>query len=623
MNFRIILPVTRTKLRFPGGGKSCAWLRRNLWLAFLLLTATALPALEVREMIWGFDGKVVPNRFNILSVLVVNDAPVPFDGTISFFKSHGLGNRIGAPSKTACYLSPQTARWLQFYIFADNQYDQWRLEWGRGPDDHRDLEAPKWGSPAQVWLTDDSALLSASSAFKQFPEALFPATVAGAGGLESVLLDHAPHWETAKQLAFLDWLRAGGKLHLLLGTDGRLPLFSGELSVLNESAERVRWEAGMVTRHPSTIREIRKKEVLDDDRDRDFKPEKMAGSGLTTRNFLNSLAGLSRRHYNWAAIYLLGIAFVVLVGPGNLRAARKIADYRFRILLLLGTIAAFTFLFSWVGRRGAGEMNVVHSISLARAVGGDTYNVLQWVNAFAAQGAHYTITHPAPHNLYDTGDEYEAVNGWIQNGKDGMLVVDIPMFSRRGFLHQAEMKGHHLPLQVTTWDLRNTLTKLTVAIGPDAAKPILAGWVVAGDWIYPAKIANGNLEFDDAFKEPLESFKSSASSQQNQMAYGQVQGQDSPQFEEDCFQKLAGSLIAWSLGGEKSQLPNKPSAMHSKPVLVQPIPVISSLATGDRVQLFLFARSPKSFNVAGGDFREVGYVLYHFDLFKPETKGKL
>jgi hypothetical protein len=35
--------------------------------------------------------------------------------------------------------------------------------------------------------------------------------------------------------------------------------------------------------------------------------------------------------------------------------------------------------------------------------------------------------------------------------------------------------------------------------------------------------------------------------------------------------------------------------------------------------LFLFMRSPENFGITGAKFgREVGYVLYHIDLFKPE-----
>ena len=155
---------------------------------------------------------------------------------------------------------------------------------------------------------------------------------------------------------------------------------------------------------------------------------------------------------SWSLIYILAIAYAALVGPANLRAGRKLADYRLRIALLLATVAGFALLFDVVGRRGQGGACVVHSLSYARGLVGDTYDVMQWVNVFAVRGAHYTITHAASHNLYATGQDYEPVNGVIESGKDGRFVVDMPMFSRRAFLHEGEMKGANIPVKIVSWD---------------------------------------------------------------------------------------------------------------------------------------------------------------------------
>ena len=343
------------------------WMGCAGWIGLLLFAAVSVSALEVRQVKWGFDGQVVPGRFNLLSVLVANPDAAPFDGTVNFYKSRGLAERVGAVYKTPCYLSPLMTRWLQFYVFIDNQYDQWRLEWGRGPDDHHDLDPPKWGPPAQVLLSGSDTPLNAVSAFKQFPEELFPPTVAATSGLDTVLLDHAPHWEPAKRQAFLDWLRAGGKVHLLMGADGRYPVFTDELSVLNSpektdsgagllpaqrgqagSPPHYRIGAGVVVRHVATAREIQKRDVQEGDLPlREFKPGELAAPAQTADSFLGALAGLSQRHYSWGLIYILAIAYVALVGPVNLRAGRKLADYRLRIALLLATIAGFALFLTW------------------------------------------------------------------------------------------------------------------------------------------------------------------------------------------------------------------------------------------------------------------------------------
>ena len=452
-------------------------MKRSCWILFLLVAAVSASALEVQQVQWGFDGQVVPGRFNLFSVLLANSSAEPFDGTVRCYKSRGLDERVGAVYESACYLSPQTTRWLQFYVYIDALHDPWRLTWGRGPGAAQDIPAPKWGPPAQVLLSDAQTTLSA---FKQFPEELFPPTEAATSGLNSLLLDHAPHWEPAKRQAFLDWLQAGGKVHLLMGADGRYPVFSEELGVLNTSAESARAGAGLIVRHAATARDIRKQDVQDEEvPQRQFKPGEAASPAQTADLFFNALARLSRRRYSWPGIYLLAILYVALVGPVNLRAARKLADYRLRIVLLLATIAGFTFLFNLIGRRGQGERSVIHSLSYARAIDGRAYDVMQWVNVFAAQGSHYTITHAAPHNLYATGQDYEPINGLIESGKDGRFVVDLPMYSRRAFLHEAKMEGADIPVKIVKWDGAGALEQLVVTVGPDF-NTAASGWLGRG-----------------------------------------------------------------------------------------------------------------------------------------------
>jgi hypothetical protein len=598
--------MPHTALRLHGENRcnrmNCSW-----WIGLLIFAAVSASALEVQQVKWGFDGQVVPGRFNLLSVLVANPDAAPFDGTVKFYKSRGLAERVGAVYGTPCYLSPLMTRWLQFYVYIDNQYDQWRLEWGRSPDDHHDIEPPKWGPPAQVLLSVSETTLGTISAFKQFPEELFPPTVAATSGLDSLLLDHAPHWEPAKRQAFLNWLRAGGKVHLLMGADGRYPVFSDELGVLNSSQERVRIGAGEVVRHAVNARDIRKQDVQADAVPlREFKPGGPVAPVQTADSFLGALAGLSQRRYSWGFIYILAIAYAALVGPVNLRAGRKLADYRLRIALLLATIAGFALLFNLVGRRGQGEASMVHSLSYARAIDGDTYDVMQWVNVFATRGAHYTITHAAPHNLYATGQDYEPVNGLIESGKDGRFVVDIPMFSRRAFLHEAEMKGADIPVKIVSWDGAGTLKQLVLTVGPDFKKQILEGWAVEGDQIYAMKFTKDGLEFGDSDWQSLQAFVSASGSHQVSFAYGSPQ-RNAVTDVEGQFRKCVKPLIAWSLSTEDFTQPDA-----------------SSPAAKRRVQLFLFARSPEGFCIAGSGLgHEIGYVLYHFDLFKPETAGKI
>ena len=309
---------------------------RSGWICLLLFAALSVQAVEVQEIKWGFDGQVVANRFNPVTLLVANPLDEPFDGDINLYKTRGLGERVGAIYRVPCYLSPGTSRWLQFYVYIDNEYDQWRAESGRRPDDHYDAPAPKWGAPAQVVLSDSELILNGSGAFKQFPDELFPPTATAASGLDSVLLDHAPRWEASQRQAFLNWLRGGGKVHLLMDADGHYPVFSDELTVLNSPVDRVRIGAGMVVRHAVNVRNIHKGDIEQGQVPVRVKANDQNNYLQNNDAFFRVLAQLERRRYSWGWIYLMAMAYVALVGPGQILAGRKLPDYRLRIVLSAG-----------------------------------------------------------------------------------------------------------------------------------------------------------------------------------------------------------------------------------------------------------------------------------------------
>lgn len=583
-------------------------MKRSWWICLLLFVAASASALEVKEVQWGFDGQVVPDRFNVLSVLVVNSTTTPFDGTVNLYKTRGMEQRLGGLYSSPCYVSPMMTRWVQFYVYIENQYDDWRLEWGRDVTDRSDVPKPRWGPPAQVLLADSETTLSAVTAFKQFPEELFPPTVAAMDSLDSLLLDHAPRWELAKRQTFLNWLRAGGKVHVLLGVDGQYPVFSEELSVLNSAQDQMRIGAGLVVRHAARAINVRMEDIDTGELPlRQFKSNAHEPymTAETSESFFTVLAQLNRRHYDWGWIYLLAIVYVGLVGPGNLLAGRKVGDYRLRILLLLACIGAFALIFNAVGRRGQGEASVIHSLSYAKAIEGDTYNVTQWIDVFATHGAQYTIQHNAPDNLYATGQDYETVNGLIESGKGGRFMVDIPMFSRRALLHQAEMKGDNIPVQILNWEGTNKLKQLTLTVGPDFSKQIIEGWLVQGNQIYAMRLTDGRLEFRNSDAQSITTFLPKSGYQpQNMYGYGYGIPYGNGVTNVDAqYRELVKPLIGWGLGTEDLERLNNTDA-----------------STSGQAQLFLFARSPESFCTTGSQLgHEIGYVLYCLDLFKPGT----
>jgi hypothetical protein len=122
--------------------------------------------------------------------------------------------------------------------------------------------------------------------------------------------------------------------------------------------------------------------------------------------------------------------------------------------------------------------------------------------------------------------------------------------------------------------------------------------VVQGDQVYPVEITDGRLEFKSSGSQSLSWLVSQNESQP--AYYVNPYDRNGNINVEDEFRKLAAPLMNWSLG--------------TRDFTNAPVPVPSG-----RVDLFLFARSPEGFGISGRQFgREVGYVLYHFDLFKPE-----
>jgi len=166
-------------------------------LGLTLLSQAAL-ALDVREVRWGFDGMVVPERFNLLSVLVANNSTEPFDGVVTLQKNQGLADAVGAAYEQPCYVAPFTERWIQFYPYIGME-NNWRLAWGKHRDEQASVDTPKQGPPARVFLFDPDNPIAAHSALRLFPDHLFPTSVAAADGLNSVVLDHAPRWEAVKR----------------------------------------------------------------------------------------------------------------------------------------------------------------------------------------------------------------------------------------------------------------------------------------------------------------------------------------------------------------------------------------------------------------------------------------
>jgi len=574
-------------------------------LAVGLWMTTPLAALSVQETFWGFDGQIVPDRVNILSVLMANDTDMPFNGTLKLHKQSAL-QPLGATHVQECFVSPFGRRWVQFYTHNCERDEEWVLSWGRGLNQNTTLRTPRLGPPACVILVDRADPFARKMALKAFPEEIFPVTAAATDALDTLIIDHVPPWEPVRRQAFLEWLRRGGTVHLLADPKGSRLTFPAELAVLNVDLDRFRVGAGRVVRHQLT------RGAID--------PGRLAVKGfpplrLTQKSdwqavdriedpVFRRLRGFTRADHNWWLIYVVALIYIVLVGPVNYLLGRKWRDFRLTILVFVGAVVLFSVVLERIGRRGHGEAAAVHALTYARPVGPDTYDVTQWLNAFVTRGAYYTVEHASPHSLYSTCQLEERVNGIIRNGKDGVFAVDMPLYSSRSFLHRGVMKGPELGLKVLRWEGGAVPGQLVLGFGAAFPTDAVEMWALAGERFLELKVQGTELRPADVGQ---------SKSQEEFLKLEHVLGTadftsfgyyDDASDEVDVlksYRQLVRPLIAYSLGGGGAFQQN----------------VTGRAPAPDCVQVFVLASRPESFALKGESFgRERGYVLYHVCVFR-------
>ncbi len=568
-------------------------IRMPVSLAVWLVLAAPLFALEVSETLWGFDGHIVPERFNPLSVLVSNPGGTAFDGELVLT---GAGGQRGPQYVQPVYLAPHTARWVQFHVLTSNSAGDYALRWGRGAKEFYDLERNhEAGPPACVWLRDADDPFAAPGAMKSFPDTLFPTTVVATDGLAAVVLDHAPRWEAARREAFLDWVKRGGTVHLAPMANGQYPVFSENLEPLHAGGEVTRIGLGRVVRHPISGRELTDKYLAEHGY-----PARTLATAQSPIVYdldallLRRLSALTRPAVSWSLIHLLTLAYIAAIGPLHYHFRHKL-DYRISIAALLGVVALFATALGLIGRRGYGESQTVHSLTIARALGGGRHDVTQWVSAFATAGDIYTLSHAAPANLYATPAELEAANTRMLNGKDGRLLADIPLYSSRAFLHRAVMAGDDTAVVVEKKSAQSGLSGLRLRPGPGFPKQFAEVRLRSENLFYEMEMRNGALEVSN--KPPVSFGVFFGRDKLQPLTYeGMLNRQD-----HDQLTRLMPLLYARAVGA--------PEVFH------QSIP-----APLDRTQLELFivAPMPLSFGLQGKGFnRETGSVLYVQDVLRP------
>ena len=467
-------------------------------------------SLDIVESHWGFDGTVMTEHFCLLTLIVDNPTPQPFDGEIRLHRTDGSGKRVGGFLVESIYLNPGSRRIVQFEPYIISENDGWVVSWEGG-----NWRAPnvQRGTPGRVLLINEDGLFERGGAVRRFRERFFPSSVTACDGLGEVILDHVPDWDAPRRQAFLDWLRQGGRLHLLRSPARAFPQFDGELSALNEPSLIYNIGGGIVRRHEITRRELTETylkneiigsattpmgaeadllEQLNQRNEYSYDTSLPMGDWTLQEAVLNDLKRLITPEHDWGMIHLLSLAYIAVLFPGSFIVGR---EFR-RVPLTLGVIVGSTLLFGGafflVGNRGYGEASTQHSLAIARHVEGDQFHVMQWNNLFMTNGGYYQLWNNGAGRLYSDATNLEAVNGQLISGSEGRFLVDIPPYSSRVFANKTLV---HLP----AWEERQVSSdtqdaeQFNVPLPEDIAKSIRYSYVIIGSQLYEGSWRDNTL----------------------------------------------------------------------------------------------------------------------------------
>jgi hypothetical protein len=431
-----------------------------VFVGLLAATAEAQPgkptiAVPENDILWGFDGTVMRDRFNPLTLVLDNPTPEPFDGPVRLYRSDFTGKRSGGFLVETVYLAPGTRRMVQFYPLSLGEMEAWVLEWDGG---QVTLPQPRRGTPARVLIADDRDLFDRGGAVKRFPARYFPPYETATDGLGEVVFDSTPDWDAPRRQAFLDWLRAGGVVHLIKGSDGRHPEFTGDLVMLNEPSDEFRVGAGRVRRHDVARSGLTRDYVRRQMDPPEPPPDEVAAAAEAERanqygvynmpleehrmasNVFGQLKQMVKAEHNWGVIHLLSLSYVAVLFPGCFLIGREFRNVPVTFGAIAGSTLLFGGAFFLVGNRGYGESTSVHTVALAEHVDGDKFDVTQWSSVFVTSGGTYSFSNAGEERLYSDATDNEPVGGDETAGSQGRFVADVPPYSTRIYAEKALLK---------------------------------------------------------------------------------------------------------------------------------------------------------------------------------------
>lgn len=584
----------------------------------LSLLGKSVSAYDLVETQWGFDGKVIPYQINPVFFLVQNNSPQDEDVVLQLSKTRGPG-QFGARQVQEVYLSAGAERWVAFYVYLENSNGSVILTDGKQQKDTVQIPNQQAETKrSRVLLVDSSDQFRRTKAtLPRFDEMLFPPSVTGTDSLEAVYLDHTPRWRQERRAAFWNWIKKGGRVHLLKGRDGEYPSFSNELSSLNASFDYQHIGAGSVFKHELTEKDLNKTNIEKiDSVETAFLQAKVATQpdssqqGYSsygyyhisyTENITRKMKELVNPHHNWTVIYSASFLYLLLVFPGGYLVSRWKKNYWYTYGVLLTGVVCFSLLFNLIGSRGYGESTQINTVALAQVLSDEEVDLTQYSNAFVTSGDYYRLEYEGSGQVYSTAQERERVNGIIHNGADAYFEVDIPPFSSRPFILRRQVDHSAPQFEITRYNETEGLASLVISASESVEFQPGNIWAIQGNSITSMK-GNENNQFKSGKLGSLRKILENINNSQYGFRPSYYEDEESQVSAKRLYRESFNNLMLSSL-----------NIVSQEDLEQKKIPE-------DRIYLFVAQPFPESLNAVNSTFaQQTGQILYAYELLLSES----
>ncbi|MCA8955676.1 MAG: hypothetical protein KDC87_06370 [Planctomycetes bacterium] len=451
-------------------------------LVAALCTLAAAPAqVHVVGHRWGFDNTATPGSFNLLTLEVRNDTSSDYDGGVTVYPVRSLMD-AGVQHTIRCFLRPGEARQVATSVWLADATAEARVHVLGGK--LLEIMPPKvGGTGAQVLLVPKNATPTAGLQVHAYDETTFPSSLAALDTLRGVVLDHVPEMLEAQRRTLIDWLHAGGTVHVFQDIGG-FPRFDGDLAVLSGEQAEQRVGAGCILRYSRTLTSA------------PYTLRKRSAASLPRPVGLHAIAQrlgeVLRPEHNWLVIYLLITAFFVATVPVLAYLQQRLGPLT-NTAILLALVAVFSWAIVTVGRRGYGERSRVLSVSHIRGLGRGRFDVCQWKSVFSTTSQRYAIHHDAGGSTYAAPGP-DRVSAFTPPGRTALL-LDVPLFTAQPFLHRGTFTGD--PVAVTS-DTDERGSKTLRWDGPK----VLRAYLVRSGQVTTLRVRGNELVDEGAATDP-------------------------------------------------------------------------------------------------------------------------